>query len=988
MSVLPRALTVNEVALQRSNIQCSRLFLTVDYAPTVYTAVLAALPASTDKIASITYNSGSGTHTDVLADHTLLVGSTAGAADLGVARIRNTTGIGATSGTFAIGETSEVRWASGAYLTVLDYHGLHPRHVRISPLDGTTPWMDYDIPYTDQNTKAGAQPTPIMGTHWVKWLMGDTVSIAPDATDSWVKDGTIATFAWVAPGSSSSSGMSTATPTITYNATGRYRIACTVTGDNGKSFTGYRYVFIADETHNVTTQFTLDYCSGDYNSGGWSFKVTLYDQALLSQIRHGALVILHALDYYNGQLSSMGFISGCENIIAVGRVAKEELTLGVNGSYSTASLEIQGPHHWLGRMTAFPSGVKDVSDATTPNKWIKFRGLTLNKALYHFMAWRTTATRCMDVYPNTDDRRHKRLEAPGGQFIWSQLVEVARRSMLADPACDRYGRLFFQINQQVVVDRSGMPTTQAITRNDWTDKPYIAPEPAKSVSLVDLSGISWDGTTAVPIFSLSPGHVFARYGRVEVMDRLMLVDQASSNTMAGLISAWRNNLWPRVDLSFGGNYRMIDIAPYQRLTMAIEASDTPRGRSANLTLIPRNVSHTFNHEKGYLLTSSSFEAEVVADIAVTGDTPVDPPDVPVNPIDPPIDPPPIDPIPSSDAKTQWQFALSGMYYADDFFSGGAGSQPTWHAVAGGYPAHAGTIEYVGNTRDGSTLYVVYSNGYVNSGVFMCSNPRSASPTWTDILAGAGPSAGVARYAGNQRACGIQGNTFWIFCNSTGIWYHRGVYNGSAWSWSNELTGCVATTDGWYGPRSYYRMCRESQIADISSGVSWSVVRSPAAGNGGNVWSHSATSHVTVLSVGYASTVGTVQNADTGASIAVLSDLTNSLSKMDLIINGSQEGNKVFAIQSSGALKGRFWIGDVSSITYKDTWLYAHRIHDSKLTGGGQLVMSVSSCAANNEFIRISRNGTGDAASWESMTGNFWSLTSGDQTFINSGVAFT
>src|SRR5512135_2414772 len=131
MTTLPRAATSPELALLRSDNQSSRIYLTVHIPATVYSARLAAVPSSTDQCTSITYDTGSGTSGNILADQTLYVGSTAGAYDLGMCRIRNLTGVGATSGTFNIAEESEINWTSAAYLTVKDEFAIWPRHIRL-----------------------------------------------------------------------------------------------------------------------------------------------------------------------------------------------------------------------------------------------------------------------------------------------------------------------------------------------------------------------------------------------------------------------------------------------------------------------------------------------------------------------------------------------------------------------------------------------------------------------------------------------------------------------------------------------------------------------------------------------------------------------------------------------------------------------------------------------------------------------------------------
>lgn len=984
MSVLPRAATSPELAYLRADNQSTRLYLTIHSPATVYTARLAAVPSSTDKVASITYNTGSGTHTNILPDQTLLIGSTAGGYDIGIARIRNTTGIGATSGTFNIGETSEINWTSNAYLTVLDEFSLWPRHVKIDT-DGTTPLMDYDVAYIDQHQAAGSIPTPIMGPHTVVWLRGSSVTYSPDASASWVNGGTITAYNWTCTGASVSGG-TTATPTITFTSAGTYRLELTVTGDNTITFTGYRYVFVVNESTGVTTQFTLDNCAGDYDTGGWGYRVTLYAEATKALVRDRALCILHAVDYYGSTQTSIGYVAGAENVIAVGWIAGESIVWSSQDMSGSVAFDVQGPHYWLGQMTAFPSGVKDVPDDTTPNKWTKFRGLTLNRCWYHFMRWRCTATRCLDVYSNTDTRRIKRLESPGGQNIWAQLVEIAKRSILADPCADRYGRLFLQINQQYVSDRSSMPTVQAITSSDWSESISFDRVTVDKAALIDLSGVAWDGSTATPFFSLAPGHVFNHYGSVDVIDRLALIDQSSSNTLAGLYSARANNPYPKIDIDFAANHRLFDIAPYQRLTLAITASDTVRGVTESLTLIPRAMS--YSQQDGYLLTSGSFEAEVAADLAITGDTPVDPPDDPILPIDPPIDPPPIDDSLPNEAREMWiggkraSGDVLGLYYASDFFAGG---QPTWVKVASVPALH--TLRAWCVALDGSAVYVIGKDGAANktdSKIWRCVNPKAATPTWTVIADSTTAVAGAYNFyteygvfITSQATFGCYGATLycyaWGWNGATSVRVY-GEYSAGAWTWT-QITYAFPS-------RYTYRMF--SGTAGGGAYTTYSIPPQTLVYNRATVSSFSDMYRFfngntrQVLIETTALTVTRIVNPVDG----VLSgSVTSGFSRL----TGSVMGTRLYMVNSSGVLYVS--VGDANFDTRGTSFVGS--VFDGKLTGGGALVSTQGSDLTNfsivntgNEFIRISRNGMGNT--WESMTGNFW--TSVEPSIAS--VAFT
>jgi len=112
---MARAVTAGELTTLRKSGHFSELYAAILTPASVYTARLAAVPSSTDMVAVITFTSGVGTLADVLPDMTLYIGTTAGAFDLGMVRIRKTP----VAGTFYISEQSKVNWQADAYLTVV-----------------------------------------------------------------------------------------------------------------------------------------------------------------------------------------------------------------------------------------------------------------------------------------------------------------------------------------------------------------------------------------------------------------------------------------------------------------------------------------------------------------------------------------------------------------------------------------------------------------------------------------------------------------------------------------------------------------------------------------------------------------------------------------------------------------------------------------------------------------------------------------------------
>jgi len=614
---MARGLTGDELIKLRRDGQRARLYLAVHTPATVFTAQLNGTPSSDDKVATITYDGGSAGYASCIAGQTVYVGSSPGAYNRGMARLRGT--LSATSGTMKIGETSEIDWTDDDYLTVVDEFGLWPRHLRLS---SAVTYMDYEVVYSNQH--ASCDPVPVLGPPAVAWLTAATVNVAFNASDSWVIGSSLSSYSWSAPGSSASSGMATATPTITYNAAGTYRVSCTITAANGKSFTGYRVVFVFTTAAQPATVFQLNSCSGEWQTGGWSFRVTMYDEALRSEIRDRAMVVLFARDFYGADEASIGPVADRENVIAVGWVDGESIVW--SPEQGTVTFDAQGPHWWMQRMAAFPCGIED--SASTPAAWTEFGDLTPARGMWHLLHWCTTATLMMDVSLTTDTREISVFDAPMGQ-IWQQLTQQAEGALLAHPACDRYGRLYVEIDTQVVpaASRSGYPVVHTLATQDWRDQVAIQRQPVPDVALVDLSGVYYSAGTGTPLFSLSPGHVPARHGAIQRHERLALSGQSQANTLAGMILGKLRNEYPVVSISLASNHRGFDICPHQFATISIGASDTERGVTwSSVHLLPRRVSLQHDAGAGTLLTDVEFERETFTFGAITGDPPVAPPD--------------------------------------------------------------------------------------------------------------------------------------------------------------------------------------------------------------------------------------------------------------------------------------------------------------------------------------------------------------------------
>lgn len=715
---MARALTSPELALLRGDGQGTKLYLAVLKPNTIYTARLAAVPGSTDLVYEITYHTGVGTLAEVKPGMTLYVGSTSGAYDLGMCRIRKNP----ISGTFYIGLTSEIDWASNCYLTVVDDFDLWAKH---SILVADVLTMDVDVGYSNQHS--AFSPVPILGSHAVLWLDEATVDVEFDASDSWVFGSTISGYSWSAPGSSASSGMSTSTPTITYNAAGCYRVLCTVTAANGKTTVGVRHIFVYDRDENPpATVFQLAQCVADYQTGGWMFDMTMEAEASLSEIRDRALVVLFAEDWYGGVQQSIGPLEGRENIVVTGRIVGESIRW--DRESGMVHFTVQGPHHFLNKIKGFPIELSFVTGLAA--SWSEMPAMTVDRVLYHLLYWHSTVIETMDFYP-TNDTGYLPEGKSMASMIWGQMLDIAMSRLVASPGVDRFGRLFVEIDPQMVPDADrDFPVVMALTDDDWQEGIDLQRVIVNDVSLIRLSThqVNSSGVTST-LYSLSPGHTPRRYGEPEMADRILAASQSDSNSKAGLLMGWRTNPFPDVPVVLAQNNRMIDLWPRQFCALEMETTDNPREVGFDGNLIPRRITLLFDGDTGYMHSEFNFEAETFEQISVDGDIPdLDGVDISFPPF-PDLPPLPDFPIlipgsfePTEDGgppKILIHDAGAGLLYSENF-NNEDGSEVNWRAVNAGLSvAQYQAINYFHVCLNGS-VYV--ANVTAGAGAFIARAP--------------------------------------------------------------------------------------------------------------------------------------------------------------------------------------------------------------------------------------------------------------------------
>lgn len=546
--------------LSRTEEQYSVLGLAILEPRTILACQIASV-TGTDMVTEFTFGTvAEGSYANVLPGHVVFIGSTAGAHDIGICRARKAW----TADTAYIGEESGIAFDDGLYVTVVDALDVRPKHLVVSE-DAVL--MDVDIAYSDQHEDF--DPVPVMGGHVVLDVENYPASVSfPDVADSWVFDSAISARSFTASNGTVTNGTTT-NPTLTvssYPTNGYIRVRLLLTAANGKTFSGYRYVFVFDPDHRPITDFELESCGGSREGGGWAARVTLNNPADIAKVRLGGLAAVFSMDYFNGQRGSVGLYPGRENVWISGWIWEQSIL--DDPEFSPQSFEIQSAAFWMGKMASFPVGVELSTAAATA--WTECAGLTVDKGIFHFLHYRSTVTAIMDVYLTDDTRYSPACESAAGN-LWGQITDIGFSQILATPVCNHNGRLTVKVPYNLLpsADRTANAEhVMDLEAQDFTRQVEIV-RMAPRVSQVLLNGVAVDEYgNATAYFSLSPGHTPALLGDLLPMPNLLLESQAQSNRLAGLVFASGNNPYESIPLAMNGSARVWDVAPLLYGTIA------------------------------------------------------------------------------------------------------------------------------------------------------------------------------------------------------------------------------------------------------------------------------------------------------------------------------------------------------------------------------------------------------------------------------------
>ncbi len=612
-----RAYTVGELASIRTDNQGAVLGLAIQHPATVYTARINQTFSTLDGVAQLTYDTGSGTLTDVRIGQTVLIGSTAGAYDIGILRVRALP----TASVLYINQVSDVQFADNQYITVLDEFRLWQRDfVTVNDVN----YVDYDIPFSTAEYRVIPRIGPLMAVIYTTFTDPDyeVTFTPPNPSQSAAYDGaTNETYAFECSAATVNNAESPTDVTFDFVTDGTpqlVRWSCSITDSAGRVSTSYRWIYI--DPPNVDFQLTSNPV-GDYENGDWSYSVRVFDDATKSDIRDRAMVTLYAKDYYEATEGSIGKLAGYENILCTGWIDGESIQF--DSEDGSVSFTIRGANYWLSRLRAFPFELTNTS--TTPTTWNEVEDMTVDKALAHIFTQTTTAPLLMDLFFSGDTSVIEIIAQPPNT-IMAQLEAIAFNTIWAKPLTNNYGQMYIEVDSQMLssADRAGITEVMDITTADYEAPLDIERITTSAVSSIELSAVtSYDGAVASPVYSRAPGGTPKTFGEIQSFENYTVADQSECNRIAGALLANMNNQYAPVTINFVGNVRLFDIAPRMYATITISSADNPRGIAlTDVRLIPRRVEMGHDPETGKAQTAVTFEFEAVGVDGVTYVPPV------------------------------------------------------------------------------------------------------------------------------------------------------------------------------------------------------------------------------------------------------------------------------------------------------------------------------------------------------------------------------
>ena len=584
-------------------------YLTIIPQSTVATAQVNQV-AFTRPLAELAVDNTSAGWGSVNKNMTVWLGTTAGANDVGIHRVRKTPAADTlyiqelSNGDFGLKPTGLLQsLGDNLHVTIINDYNLWSVFSRIVYLDGSgTFFKDYDIVYDDQNKD---KPPPVLkiGQHIADFVDPDTglLTVSKTATAlPWLSE-TVSSYSWdIDDGSFTVGNAASQSWTATFPA-GHRVISCTVTLSSGATITAQRHVY----AHNKTTYAPIeirDFSSDSRGRGGRRATVDLFDPLTSYDLPNNAMVILWSTPSWGGNdiaSASKQFVGFAKT--GSGGIAAIDRSIDI-----TTSFEVASPLDILKDTVSYSQALVVVDE---PTKWTEFvAGLsTVDFVVFYLLYWHSTLLNLFDFEPSGITHTAPAWKVSSNNFV-DQLNEiVARISGEVTQESNGTLRIIRDPLRLNPTERDALIERMVLTSQDGkaADVPSFHLRPV--VGRVRANGLV-SGLTQSVVHSFSPGRVTGQATQEVSLLNLLPVDQDDLNRIAADELARRNNPYGRITFNCVGNYDVIEPAAGYWVNIDVDADESPTGEAIQRRCAVIEVSLTHD-ENGVDMTTFTLEGE-------------------------------------------------------------------------------------------------------------------------------------------------------------------------------------------------------------------------------------------------------------------------------------------------------------------------------------------------------------------------------------------
>lgn len=610
---------------------------------------------------------------------TIWVGTTAGAKDVGIYRLRKAYVAG--SNVMNIGEAGladnglipldirSTELGSGLFISVMS--DFSPWSITPRIIIGDVPpfYKDYDLPWAYDTTfpppflHVGPNTSLFSASHGASAVFSIPTPFITQVSANVVAPYTITytpPSAWsLAAGANTTTTSSLPFPAVSWNVPPGFwvlQVACHSTrfttvggitvGPGGVSADSVRYVLVwcydglPGEAGATFTPIGIQEISSDSLGRDGSNMTVKLAQQDAANLRDGTAVNIFDVPWFAGGTPSQIITQRPGWVMSV--------EMNAEPGIPSATVTIGGTATIAKTMNANSQRV-DAIDTTTgaiPASWqeaVKIYFDVMSMVGY-LLRYHTNILELVDLHLQTGA-----VWAVGLAFIvpkgnvWGQITEVASR-IQALATCDSQGGIWIYQNPQLIDygSRTKSTTTNTFTQNDYSTV-TIDNQKRPTTGRVIAEGFNGSLYTAstpqalglpIPFESFAPGGSGGQGVGEERITNLMIIDQAGLNKTAGMFYAWKNNPYPKIDITLPGNYWGWEPGVPQWHYLQVPASAMPNNQAFNKYVIINSATRS-HKENGEIEVKLTAEGETYD---LPGVTIVIPP--PVDKIPPPRIPPP------------------------------------------------------------------------------------------------------------------------------------------------------------------------------------------------------------------------------------------------------------------------------------------------------------------------------------------------------------